>query len=155
MTAEGAGQPNSPEQSQAALALMGVAVSVLLGTGFIALALVGVRALAESAAPVVPTPDPPTATLASPAGVLLFVGSLSGLALAAGAALIALAPIKSWYRRGALAMVSAFATLVVSLISVPIHHFGGRLSLLALAAACVLGVVTLSPRLARLRRAAT
>jgi hypothetical protein len=50
-----------------------------------------------------------------------------------------MAPIRSYYRRGGLAIVAGFATVALALIStVPIDHFVGRSGLLALSGACAL-----------------
>ena len=57
-----------------------------------------------------PTPD-----LGAPL-VLLFVGTFAGLAARRGRRLAAAGPIDSTYRRGGLALVSSFATVVLMLV---------------------------------------
>ncbi|MDH5316374.1 MAG: hypothetical protein OEW44_07825, partial [Gemmatimonadota bacterium] len=47
-----------------------------------------------------------------------------------------LAPVGSTYRQGGLAMVSAFATLVVSLTAAPVDMAFGRMGLVVLSACC-------------------
>ncbi|MGH7701821.1 MAG: hypothetical protein ACREMO_01915, partial [Gemmatimonadales bacterium] len=64
--------------------------------------------------------------------------------VAAGAAWTLMAPITSYFRRGALAILSGFATLVVSLVAVPVDRFLGRPGLAALAGGCALGCFLLS-----------
>jgi hypothetical protein len=75
---------------------------------------------------------------------LLFGGTVAGIALSAFAAWHLLGPLTSTYRRGGLAMVSAFATVVVMLICIPVNEMVGRTGLLGIlgisaAAALVLG----------------
>lgn len=79
---------------------------------------------------------------------LLVGGTLFGILLAAYAAWHLLAPVDSTYRRGGLAIVSAFATTAIMLICIPIHQLLGRTGLLVLL--CLSGVTTLA--LARLAR---
>ena len=69
---------------------------------------------------------------------LLFGGTLSGIVLAGWAAWRLLYPIESAYRRGGLAMVSGFSTVLLMLICIPVNQLLGRtglISLLALSAA--------------------
>ena len=61
---------------------------------------------------------------------LLFGGTVGGIAAAAAAAWHLLQPIPSLYRRGGLAIVSAFATVIVMLICIPIHQLLGQAGLL-------------------------
>jgi hypothetical protein len=63
---------------------------------------------------------------------LLFGGTLGGILLAAAAAWWLLQPIGSTYRRGGLAIVCAFATVLVMLICIPVHQFLGRPGLFGL-----------------------
>jgi hypothetical protein len=78
------------------------------------------------------------------AALLLGVGTLSGILLAAFMAWRLLAPLPSFYRRGGLAIVASFATVVMMLAAVPLHQFYGRPGLLALAAICLAGAVVAS-----------
>ncbi|MGH7499949.1 MAG: hypothetical protein ACREL3_13995, partial [Gemmatimonadales bacterium] len=57
---------------------------------------------------------------------LLLWGTLGGLALAGGVAWKLLSPLGSAYRRGGLALVSAFATVVAMLICIPVNQLLGR-----------------------------
>jgi hypothetical protein len=63
---------------------------------------------------------------------LLVGGTLSGILAAAYTAWELLAPVRSAYRRGGLAMVCAFATILLMLICIPVHQLFGRTGLLVL-----------------------
>jgi UPF0716 family protein affecting phage T7 exclusion len=70
----------------------------------------------------------------NPALYLLFGGTLAGILVAATAAWWLLGPIQSAYRRGGLAMVSGFATVLLMLVCIPVHQLLGRPGLLILLA---------------------
>ena len=61
---------------------------------------------------------------------LLFGGTLAGILIAAYAAWRLLRPISSHYRRGGLAIVSAFATVLLMLICIPVNQLFGPVGLL-------------------------
>jgi hypothetical protein len=82
---------------------------------------------------------------------LLFGGTLSGILLAAFAAWRMLGSIASTYRRGGLAMVCAFATVVVMLICVPINQYFGRTGLIVLLGSCGVIAILLGRQAARIR----
>jgi hypothetical protein len=63
---------------------------------------------------------------------LLVVGTLSGLLLASFSAWRLLAPLESVYRRGGLAMVAGFATVLLMLVCIPVNQLLGRAGLLLL-----------------------
>jgi hypothetical protein len=63
---------------------------------------------------------------------VLFGGTLAGVLLAAFAAWRLLSPVTSTYRRGGLAMVCAFATVLAMLLCIPVHKMLGRSGLLGL-----------------------
>jgi hypothetical protein len=116
-------------------------VAAALGAGLSAgLALVGATVAATAALrPPAGTTEP---ALGAPLYILLF-GTLGGLLLAGVVAWRLLRPLQSTYRRGGLAMVSAFATVVLMQIYRPLDAAFGVPALLcgaALAAglACVL-----------------
>jgi hypothetical protein len=63
---------------------------------------------------------------------LLFLGTTIGILLTAVTAWALLGPIDSTYRRGGLALVCAFATVILMLICIPVHQLTGRSGLLVL-----------------------
>lgn len=122
---------DSPAVSQVGLALQSVAFAVLFGTGLIAVGAWGVRTLQQSGPSLTPGGG------LGPAGLLLTATSVGGPLIASLAAYALMAPIRSYYRRGGLAIVAGFATVALALIStVPIDHFIGPGGLLGLAGAC-------------------
>ena len=86
----------------------------------------------------------------NPALYLLFGGTLGGILAAAGMAWWLLGPIESTYRRGGLAMVSGFATVLLMLICIPVHQFLGRTGLFALMAMGTVAAALLARRARRL-----
>jgi hypothetical protein len=122
-----------------------------LGAGLSAgLALVGATVAALDS--VRPPPGTANPALGAPL-YLLAGGTLGGLVLAGVVAWRLLAPLDSTYRRGALALVSAFATVPVMQLYRPLDAAFGTPALLA-AAALAAGAAWLLSRLAR-RIAAT
>jgi hypothetical protein len=79
---------------------------------------------------------------------LLLAGTLGGLLLAGVTTWHLLARIESAYRRGGLAMVSSFATVVLMLVTMPLNQVAGRAGLLGLAVLAI-GVALLLVRRAR------
>lgn len=75
---------------------------------------------------------------------LLVGGTLTGVLLAAYAAWWLLAPIGSAYRRGALSMVCAFATVLLMLICIPVNQLLGRAGLFVLLGLCGVAAVVLA-----------
>jgi hypothetical protein len=78
-------------------------------------------------------------------------GTLAGVLLAAFIAWRLLEPVTSAYRRGGLAMVAAFATVVLMLVCTPIFELFGRSGLLAFLAFCLLISALLAHRARRLK----
>lgn len=114
-------------------AALGVVHAVLVGTAIVAAAVLAVR-LIQGGAPPAPLTGPSPAvpsqeTLRSSAGVVLLTGLLAGMAGAAVAAWFALAPLESWFRRGGLAMVSAFGTVLAMLVLIPVDQAFGPVGL--------------------------
>ncbi|HYC32755.1 MAG TPA: hypothetical protein VEB59_10745 [Gemmatimonadales bacterium] len=105
-----------------------MAAAIAIGTAVAALTLFGVQALMADAA------ESSTPVTSGPAPVLLLAGTMAALLFSAAVAWHLLAPIDSYYRRGGLAMVSAFGTFVMAVLATPLHHFFGAPALLALAA---------------------
>ena len=85
---------------------------------------------------------------------LLFGGTLSGVLMAAWAAWRLLQPIASTYRRGGLAMVSGFATVLLMLVCIPVNQLLGRSGLVGLLALSATAAVLLAKRARRLGAAA-
>jgi hypothetical protein len=81
---------------------------------------------------------------------LLVGGTLGGILLAATAAWHLLAPVGSTYRKGALSIVSAFATVLFMLVCMPVNQLFGRTGLLALLAICGVAALILARRTRRL-----
>ncbi len=81
---------------------------------------------------------------------LLFGGTLFGIVLAAWAAWRLLGPIASAYRRGGLAMVSGFSTVLLMLICIPINQLLGRTGLIVLLALSGITAALLGRRARRL-----
>jgi hypothetical protein len=75
---------------------------------------------------------------------LLVGGTLCGILAAAFAAWRLLAPVGSLYRRGALSIVSAFATVLLMLVCIPVNQLFGRSGLLLLLATSAALAVLLS-----------
>ena len=83
---------------------------------------------------------------------LLFGGTLGGILAAAGAAWRLLRPIPSLYRRGGLAIVSGFATVLLMLVCIPIHQLFGQAGLLATMGLSGFAAALLANRTRRLAR---
>jgi hypothetical protein len=81
---------------------------------------------------------------------LLFGGTVAGVLLSAWAAWRLLEPISSAYRRGGLAMVFGFATVLLMLVCIPVHQIFGRAGLGALLALSGVTAALLSRRAKRL-----
>jgi hypothetical protein len=75
---------------------------------------------------------------------LLAGGTLLGILGAAYAAWRLLAPLGSVYRRGGLSIVSAFATVLLMLVCIPVNQLFGRTGLLLLLAGSAALAVVLS-----------
>ncbi|MGH7527301.1 MAG: hypothetical protein ACREMX_11420 [Gemmatimonadales bacterium] len=140
-----AGEPIDTARDLVALAARGMAFAVSVGTACVALVLWGVQQILAGA----PPSERPVA--AGPAPLLLLTGTVAALLLSGFAAWRRLAPIYSYYRRGALALVSAFGTFVVALLAAPLNHYLGRWSLLGLAAVAGAAALLLSRNPARPR----
>jgi hypothetical protein len=108
------------------------ACAVSLGLVMISATVLGVDALRS-------TPNPDRTLLF----YLLVGGTLSGILVAAAAAWWLLGPIQSTYRRGGLAMVCGFATVLVMLISIPLYQLLGRSGLILLLAASAIAAALL------------
>jgi hypothetical protein len=128
-----AGEPVDASRDLVLVAVRGMAAAVLLGTGVALFVLWGVRVLVAGGEP----SDGPVSS--GPALVLLLGGTLLALLASAGIAWACLTPIDSYYRRGGLALVCAFATFVMSVLAAPLHHFFGQGALLGVGAGALAG----------------
>ena len=81
---------------------------------------------------------------------LLFGGTVGGILAAAGAAWRLLQPIPSLYRRGGLAIVSGFATVLLMLVCIPIHQMFGPAGLLVTMGLSGIAAALLAARTRRL-----
>jgi hypothetical protein len=113
--------------------------AVALGLVIISATVLGVDALRSSH---IPNPNP--------LFYLIVGGTLAGILAAAGAAWWLLGPIESTYRRGALAMVCGFATVLFMLLCIPMHQLLGRPGLLALLGLSIIASAVLGVRARRL-----
>jgi hypothetical protein len=86
----------------------------------------------------------------NPLFYLIVGGTFAGVFVAASAAWWLLGPIQSTYRRGALAMVCGFATILFMLVCIPIHQLLGRPGLLAVLGLSAIASAVLSLRARRL-----
>lgn len=138
MKAENGADGLHPGGTMAFIALVETC-AVLLGLGIISATVVGVDAVRDR--------QPPTLT---PALYLLFGGTLAGIVGAAGTAWWLLGPIMSTYRRGGLAMVSGFATVLLMLVCIPVHQLLGRTGLITLMFVCLITAIFLGRQARRL-----
>jgi hypothetical protein len=120
--------PDAPTEDHVGLAFGALPVSIALGTGVASLTTFTVRTL-QAAAPPAEALD-----LAGAPALVLLLGTMGAMGVAAAVTWRLLAPARAPFRQGALAMVSAFATLVVSLLTMPVDRALGRPGLLGLAA---------------------
>jgi len=119
-----------------------------LGAGLSAgLALVGATVAALDA--LRPPPGAAEPALGAPL-YLLAAGTLGGLVLAGVVAWRLLAPLDSTYRRGGLALVSAFATVPIMQLYQPLDAAFGMPALLAAAALAAAAAWLLSRRARRI-----
>ena len=77
---------------------------------------------------------------------ILLGGTLAGILLAGVTAWSLLGAISSTYRRGGLAMVCGFATVLLMLVCIPINQLLGRSGLAALLGLCGVSSVLLARR---------
>lgn len=131
-------------------AALGVLQAVLVGTAVVAAAVLAVRLIQQGTPPETLTApgaaEPSQAALRSSAGVILLTGLLAGMAGAAATAWIALAPLESWFRRGGLALVSAFGTVLAMLVLVPLDQAFGPAGLGAAVVVLLAGAVAIAYR---------
>jgi hypothetical protein len=121
------------------VATPGVAAAALFGTAVVTLAVLGVDVLRSGFMAGAPVGRPPGGPAGSAAATLLLAGTLGGFVMAGATAWWLLAPIGSLYRRAVLALSSAFATVLLMLVAVPVHQLAGQPGLIGLAALLLAG----------------
>ena len=119
------------------LAAGAVGSAVALGLAVVTATTLAVDALRPSSGG---APD-----LGAPFQLLLW-GTVVGIAVAGLVAWRLLAPIASAYRRGGLALVSAFATVLVMLLCIPVNQTLGRPGLAGLIALSLVASALLARR---------
>lgn len=128
-----AGEPLPEGVDLFALGVRGLGFSISVGATAITAVLWAVQSIIPANAP---AGQPVTS---GPPFYLLVFGTVGAMALGALTCWFVLRPVDSWFRRGGLAIVSAFASFVVALLTFPANIYFGRTGLLA-----VTGVFALS-----------
>jgi hypothetical protein len=77
---------------------------------------------------------------------LLLWGTLAGIVLAGAMTWRLLAPLTSVYRRGGLSLVSAFATVLVMLVCIPVNQLLGRPGLAGMIGLSLIAALILARR---------
>jgi hypothetical protein len=117
----------SVEEDPLGLVFGGLAFGLTLGLALQSLVGFVVRTL-QQGQPASATPD-----LASTPAVVLLAGTLGASLAAAAATWSVLTPLHNPFRQGMLAMVTAFGSLVMALVAMPVDRLIGRPGLLGLA----------------------
>ena len=133
---------DAPKEDFVGLAFGSLAFSAALGLGLNSSVTFVVRTLQANA-----PPDQKIDLGGGPA-VFLLAGTLLSCFASALATWRLMAPAKNPYRQGMLAMVSFFASFVISILTIPVDRLGGRGGLAGLALAGFVAVVLLGRRLA-------
>jgi hypothetical protein len=131
------------DEDRVGLAALAMSFSITLGVGLVTIALWIVTTMLRDAAPA----DTPVVE-GAPFYVLVG-GTMTGVFVAGLVTWTLLAPVRSTYRRGGLAFVSAFATTAAMLVAMPVNAVAGRTGLVALIAVCGGAAWLLGRRLAR------
>jgi hypothetical protein len=123
----------------ARLALTGAASGAFAGTAAVIGAMVAVLRLQAH-----------TSTDEGTLVLLIAGGTIGGLAVSAAWTWWILASIGNWFRRGMLATVSAFATVLLMLLAFPVRGLFDTTGLMVFVAACLLIALWLGRRARRL-----
>jgi hypothetical protein len=121
------------------LALTGAAMGTFVGTAAVIGAMLAVLQVQAR-----------TSTDDGTLVLLIAGGTLGGLAVGAACTWWILAPLGNWFRRGMLATVSAFATVLAMLLAFPVRGLFGSTGLLVLVLLCLLIALWLGQRARRL-----
>lgn len=120
-----AGEPLPEGLDLFALGVRVLGFAAAVGATAITLVLWSVQTLVPAAT----TPD--AGPVAGPAFYLLVLGTPAAMALAGITCWFLLRPVQSLFRRGALSVVAAFLSFLVSLVTLPANALYGRAGLLA------------------------
>jgi hypothetical protein len=120
-----AGEPLPAGVDLFALGVRGLGFAVSVGATAITGVLWGVQSILPQVA------GSPTPASGGPPFYLLVFGTVGAMGLAALTCWFVLRPVDSWFRRGGLSIVSAFASFVVALLTLPATMLLGRVGLLA------------------------
>ena len=142
----GKAQGASPEVGGATVGLLATAMVSAVSVGLV---VVTITVLVVDLLRTAPHPENLTLRL-----YLLFGGTVAGLLTAALAAWRLLRPIESPYRRGGLAVVASFATVLLMLVCIPINQMLGRPGLLILLVLSCVSAALLARQATRLGAAA-
>jgi hypothetical protein len=134
------GEPVSP--GHFGIAIRAMTFAMLAGTGLIALAMWLRRTLELQG---VGEQGPVTG---GPIFALVLGGTIGGFLLTIGLSWSLMRALHSPYRRGGLAIVAGFATVVVMLLTIVADQVAGRWGLLGFAGLCALGCLLLARRVA-------
>lgn len=134
------GEPAAPEH--VGVAFRAILFGTIAGTGLVALVMWGVRTLQWQ------SPATTTAATSGPIFTLGVGGTIAGLLVATGLAWSLMRPLRSPFRRGGLAIIAGFATVIVMLLTIAVDYIAGRWALLGFAALCALGCALLARRVA-------
>lgn len=134
------GEPAAPEH--VGIAIRAMAFGMFAGTGLIALAMWLRRTLELQGY----GSDGPVS--GGPIFALVLGGTLGGFLLTIGLSWSLMRPLRSPYRRGGLAIVAGFATVVVMLLTIAADQLAGRWGLLGFAGLCAIGCALLARRVA-------
>lgn len=118
----------SAEDDPLGLVFGGLALGLSLGLMLQSLVGFTVRTLQLSEPPAAEVPD-----LASTPALVLLFGTLAASLMAAAATWRALVKLRNPFRQGMLAMVTAFGSLALALVAMPVDRMVGRPGLLGLA----------------------
>ena len=119
-----AGEPLPEGVDLLTLGLRALGFAICVGATGIVAVLWGV----QSMVPAAPTDARPP--VGGPPFYLLVFGTMGAMLLAAVTCWFVLRPVDSWFRRGGLAVVSAFASFVVALLAFPADVVFGHAGLL-------------------------
>ena len=120
----------SAEEDPLGLVFGALGFGLTLGLALQSLVGFAVRSLQVGQPPAPGTPD-----LVSTPAMVLLIGTLTSSLVAVAATWRCLAPLKNPFRQGMLSIVTAFGSLALALVAMPVDRLAGRPGLLLLALA--------------------